>query len=143
MRLDIRKKIIGIIKLSLLISISLAIAPGNTWAAAKPVEISVIGGNAGRGGNHKGYFEATYSGKKIKVIYAYNAKRANPIEHPIKVYQGDKKISDWECYLQQGGNQKLAIKDKEITLIGKWKDQKTFEAYKIYLPADIRKIGEK
>jgi hypothetical protein len=143
MRLDIRKKIIGIITLSLCISISLAIASENAWAAAKPVEISVIGGNEGRCGNHKGYFEATYAGKKIKVIYSYNANRANPMEHPIKVYQGDKKIADWKDYLQQGANQKLAIKDKEITLIGQWKDQKTFEAYKIYLPADIRKIGEK
>jgi hypothetical protein len=143
MRLDIRKKIIGIITLSLCISISIAIAAGNTSAAAKPVEISVIGGNEGRGGKHKGYFEATYSGKKIKVIYSYKANRANPMEHPIKVYQGDKKIADWECYLQQGNNQNLAIKDREITLIGKWQDQKTFEAYKIYLPADIRKIGEK
>ena len=141
--MDIREKIIGIIKLSLFILVNCAIAPGNTWAAAKPVEISVIGGNEGRGGNHKGYFEATYAGKKIKVIYYYKANRANPMEHPIKVYQGDKKIADWECYLQQGSNNKLAIKDRELTLIGKWKDQKTFEAYKIYLPADIRKIGEK
>ncbi len=113
--MDSRKKIIGIITLSLCISISLAMAAGNTWAAAKPVEISVIGGNEGRGGKHKGYFEATYSGKKIKVIYSYKANRANPMEHPIKVYQGDKKIADWECYLQQGNNQQLAIKDREIS----------------------------
>ena len=141
--MDSRKKIIGIITLSLCISISLGMAAGNTWAAAKPVEISVIGGNEGRGGKYKGYFEATYAGKKIKVIYSYKANRANPMEHPIKVYQGDKKIADWKCYLQQGNNQQLAIKDREISLIGKWQDQKTFEAYKIYLPADIRKIGEK
>jgi hypothetical protein len=90
-----------------------------------------------------GYFEATHKGKKIEVIYSYNVNRGNPIEHPVKVYLGDKKISAWEDYLQQRGNQKSVIKGREISVIGKWKDQKTFEAYKIYLPADIKKIGER
>ena len=107
------------------------------------MEISVIGGNEGRGGNHKGYFEATYAGKKIKVIYASQGNRANPREHPVKVYLGDKKIADWEGYLQRRGNHKLPIQGREVTVMGKWKDLKTFEAYKIYLPADTKKIGER
>ncbi len=141
--MDIRKKIVGIITFSLVIAMILAIAGGNARAAAKPVEISVIGGNKGGGGNHMGSFEATHKGKKIEVAYSYNVNRANPIEHPVKVYLGDKKISEWEGYLHRRDNQKLPIKGREITVIGKWKDQKTFEAYKIYLPADTRKIGER
>jgi hypothetical protein len=141
--LDIRKKIIGIITFSLFISMILAIAGGNARATAKPVEITVIGGNKGGGRNHMGSFEATHKGKKIEVAYSYYVNRANPMEHPVKVYLGDKKISDWECYLHRRDNHMLPIKGREITVIGKWKDQKTFEAYKIYLPADTRKIGER
>lgn len=141
--LDIQKKIMGMIQFSFFVVMMVAMASGNAWAAPKPAEIAVLGGNTGRGGNHRGSFEAYYEGKKIEVIYSYNATRGKPMEHPVKVYQGDKKISEWKGYLQQKDTQQLPIKGREITLMGKWKDQKTFEAYKIYLPADIRKIGEK
>jgi len=31
----------------------------------------------------------------------------------------------------------------KIGLTGKWQDRKTFEANKIYLPPDIKKVGER
>lgn len=140
--MDIRRKILGSILLSLMLAVSLSIASGNARAAAKPAEINVIGGGEGRIGN-PGYFEATYAGKNIKVIYASQSNRANSPKHPVKVYLGDKKIADWGGYLQRRGNHKLPIQGREVTVMGRWKDQRTFEAEKIYLPADTKKMGEK
>ena len=140
--MDIRRTISLSILLSLMLAVSLSIASGNVWAAAKLAEINVIGGNEGRVGN-QGYFEATYAGKKIKVVYASPGNRANPTKHPAKVYLGDKKIADWGGYLQRRGNHKLPIQGREVTVMGRWKGQRTFEAEKIYLPADTKKMGEK
>jgi hypothetical protein len=122
----------------------LAIDSGNAYAASKPVQITVIGGDEGQGGSHMGSFDAMYSGRKIEVVYSYNSNRANPIANPVKVFKGNQEIRDWDSYLHNSiSSQKSTIKGKKIGLTGKWEDQNTFEAYKIYLPPDLKKIGER
>lgn len=101
-----------------------------------PLEIYVIGSAEGRGASRMGNFGATYSGREIEVVYSYNPNPGNPIA--VKVYKGNKQIDDWDSYLQQIGDQKSVIAGKRIRLLGKWQDQKTFEAFTIYLPPDIR-----
>jgi len=102
-------------------------------AAISPVKIAVIGAAEGWVGNKAGTFYATYLGKKIEVSYCLNN---------IKVYKGKKVIKgeEWHSYLYAD---KGLINGRKIDLVGRWKDQKTFEAYKIYLPPDIKKIEER
>jgi len=101
-------------------------------AANSPVKIAVIGGTEVWVGNRAGTFYGTYLNKKIEVFYGLNN---------IKVYKGKRVIrgEEWYSYLYAD---KGLINGRNIYLVGRWKDQKTFEAYKIYLPPDIKKIEE-
>ena len=61
----------------------------------------------------------------------------------IKVYKGKKEIANYEKYLFTSEDKDSAINERKIDLVGRWEDQKGFNAYKIYLPSDIKKIGER
>jgi hypothetical protein len=144
-KMNRNNKILHIIIINILLAGLMLFTIGSNiiWAASAPIQINVVGGDEGRGGTHAGGFSAIHRGIKIEVAYAYSPNQANPIAHPVKVYKGNKQISDWDYYLQQVGNQQSVIKGKQIKLVGKWQDQTTFEAYKIYLPANINNIGER
>ena len=124
----------------MIISIPLAIImlfALNTWqakAAEKLVRISVIGDRVETFGNRVGCFNAMYNRKKIEVCYSHNN---------VKVYKGIKEIKDYEKYLFTSDVQANAINGRKIDLVGRWEGQKSYEAYKIYLPSDIKIIGER
>jgi hypothetical protein len=94
-----------------------------------------VGGNAGCG-SHGGGFDAFYMDKKIEVYFEHNPNKANPIEHPIKVFDNKgNEIKDWWDFLcpdfPPEPPASISITGQKIDIIGHWQDEKTFKANEI------------
>jgi len=121
----------GLISLLLLVFAG----PASFAKGAKTQSITVAVGSDCTCGNHAGGFDTLYKGKKISVGFEFNANRANPIAHPLKVFKGKSEIKDWDGLLcpptPSPGNAQLS--GKRVIIEGRFKDGKNFDAYKIYV----------
>ena len=104
-----------------------------TSSAQKSLEsINIIAGSTGGCGSHGGSFDATYEGRKIEIEFSYNSTPANPVVHPVKVYDGNTEAKNWDHFIcMVGGPSPLS--GKAATVEGRWSGKNTFEAYRIYI----------
>ncbi len=123
-------------KIYILISVLvlfLSTSPALSETNLKKISV-VVGANAGCG-THSGGFEAKILNKKIEVYFGHSPNKVNPIPHPIKVYGNKRIIEDWSGILcpefPRRPPYNISLTGKKVDLYGRWKDEKTFEAYTI------------
>jgi|GEM_PF-3832620 len=97
--------------------------------------ISIIVGSDAGCGSHAGSFNAMYQSRQIEVVFFYSSNPANPVEIPLTVYKDNKQVKNWRSMLCPiPGNSGVPLTGKFVGIEGHWRDKKTFQASKIYLP---------
>src|ERR1039457_2051193 len=84
-------------------------------------------------GSHGGGFDTLYDSRKISINFSYNPNPANPVKHPLTVLKNNEPIKDWDSLLRSIGSQKCPVGGSKIKVSGRWRDKKSFEAYKIWI----------
>lgn len=105
--------------------------------AKEPItqSMTVVVGSSCTCGNHYGGCEAMHNGRKISMDFEYNVNAANPISHPLNVFEGKKKVKDWEELLCPPGLEpaKVSLSGKQVVVEGRFINKNTFMAHKIQI----------